>query len=220
MANTSKAPTKAQIENELKETKQTLQDTKSALQESLDLIKELKSQLNQQPQVIVQNDKRVNSKIKCINLAHNPVNVSTMPNGQGRVYTFNEYGQVQYIRYDDLLDIISSYPNTMGSGLIYVADKDFCEEQGLYDNEEVVYTKELIDKVVYLRDDVDVDVLCGMSAPLLETTIREIAKLYNNNEAMEANKLELIKRNTGYDIVKIAEDIKIMSAEDIEALEE
>lgn len=220
MANTSKAPTKAQIESELKETKQTLQDTQSALQESLDLIKELKNQLSQQPQVIVQNDKRVNAKIKCINLAHNPVNVSTMPNGQGRVYTFNEYGQVHYIRYDDLLDIISSYPNTMGSGLIYVADKDFCEEQGLYDNEEVVYTKELIDKIVYLRDDVDVDVLCGMSVPLLETTIREIAKLYNNNEAMEANKLELIKRNTGYDIAKIAEDIKIMSAEDIEALAE
>ncbi len=220
MANTTKTPTKAQIEDELKETKQTLKATKDALQESLDLIKELKNQLNQPPQVIVQNDKRVNAKIKCINLAHNPVNISTMPNGQGRVYTFNEYGQVQYIRYDDLLDIISSYPNTMGSGLIYVADKEFCDEQGLYDNEETIYTKELIDKVVYLRDDVDVDILCGMSAPLLETTIREVAKLYNNNEAIEANKIELIKQNTGYDIIKIADEIKIMSAEEIEALEE
>ena len=99
MANTTKSPTKAQIEDELKETKQTLQATKDALQESLDLIKELKNQLNQPPQVIVQNDKRVNAKIKCINLAHNPVNVSTMPNGQGRVYTFNEYGQMHHFIY-------------------------------------------------------------------------------------------------------------------------
>ena len=65
-----------------------------------------------------------------------------------------------------------------------------------------------------------VDILCGMNAPLLETTIREVAKLYNNNEAIEANKIELIKQNTGYDIIKIADDIKIMSAEEIEPLAE
>lgn len=220
MANTTKTPTKAQIEAELNETKTALQDTQNALKESMDLIKELKEQLNQQPQVVVQSDKRVNAKIKCINLAHNPVNIATMPNGQGRVYTFNEYGQVHYIRHDDLLDIISSYPKTMESGIIYVADKEFCDEQNLYENEQVVYTKDIMDKLVYLREDVDVDMLCGMSAPLLESTVREIAKLYNNNEAMEPNKLERIKQETGYDIVKLAEDIKIMSADEIKALED
>lgn len=220
MANTTKSPTKAEISKELQETKDTLQETQRALQESMDLIKQLKAQVNQQPQVVVQNDKRINAKIKCINLAHNPVNISTLPNGQGRVYTFNEYGQVHYIRYDDLLDIISSYPKTMESGIIYIADKAFCDEQNVYESENVIYTKEMMDKVVYLRDDVDVDILCGMSKPLLESTIREIAKLYNANESMEANKLERIKRETGYDIVKVAESIKIMSADEIEALEE
>ena len=76
MANTIKTPTKAQIEAELNETKTALQDTQNALKESMDLIKELKEQLNQQPQVVVQSDKRVNAKIKCINLAHNPVNIA------------------------------------------------------------------------------------------------------------------------------------------------
>ena len=213
MANTTKAPTKAEIEKELKE-------TKNALQEAMELINQLKGQINQPQQIVVQSDKRANAKIKCINIAHHPVNISTFPNGQGRVFEFKEYGQVQYIRQDDLLDIISSYPRTMESGLIYVADKDFCDEQNLYENEEVIYTKELMDKLVYLREDVDVDLLCGMSKPLLESTIREIAQLYNQGEYMEPNKLERIKKDLGYDIAKIADDIKIMSVEELEALEE
>ena len=211
--NSSKAPTKAQIEAELKETKKLLEDTQSALQDSVDVIRELKEQLNQKPQVVVQNNKTKTSKIKCISVSHTPVNVSTEPDSQGRVYSFNEYGQVQYIKYDDLLDIISSYPVTMGSGLIYIADKDFVEEQGVYDDMSVIYNKDVMDKIVYLREDHDVDMLKGMSKPLLETTIRKIAELYNNGESMEANKLEVIKKELGYDITEIAKEMKVVNAE-------
>ena len=120
MATNTKAPTKAEIENELKNVKNSLkkneealkekedvlQETQSALKDAMELIQRLKEQVNQQPQIVVQNDNKAMSKIKCINIAHNPVNIATMPNGQGRVFTFREYGQVQYIRYDELLDII------------------------------------------------------------------------------------------------------------------
>ena len=41
----------------------------------------------------------------------------------------------------------------------------------------------------------------------------EIARLYNANEAMEPNKLAEIKRDLGYDIIKIAEDIRVDSPE-------
>ena len=57
MANTTKAPTKAQIESELKETKEALQD-------AMDLIKQLKEQMAQPTKVVVQSDKRSNAKIK------------------------------------------------------------------------------------------------------------------------------------------------------------
>lgn len=198
----TKAPTKAQIENELKE-------TKDALAEAMALIKELKEQKVVTPQVVVQSDNKHTSKIKCINLAHNPVNISTLPDGGGRMFTFNQYGQAHFIKYDDLLDIVSAYPNTMESGLIYVADKDFCEENGLYD-QGTIYTKELLDKIVYLRDDIDVDLLKGMSKPLLETTITEIARLYHNGEYMEPNKLAVIKNDLGFDIEAMADDVIVL----------
>ena len=73
MANTTKAPTKAQIESELKETKNTLQETQSALQDAMELIAQLKEQVNQPPQVVVQSDKRANAKIKCIFLSSSAI---------------------------------------------------------------------------------------------------------------------------------------------------
>lgn len=206
---TKKTQTKADIENELK-------STQEALKEAMSLIKELKEQANAVPQVVVQQKNPKTSKIKCINLAHNPLNVSTEPDGQGRTYTFSEYGQVQFIKYDDLLDIISAYPNTMQSGMVYIADKDFCEEQGLYDDVQIVYTKDIMDELVYLRTDKDVDLLCGMNKNLLESTIMEIARLYHNGESMEANKLATIKKNLGYDIVKMSEDLNVLDKAEAE----
>ena len=127
----------------------------------------------------------------------------------GRVFTFNEYGQAHFIKYDDLLDIISSYPNTIESGLVYIANKDFCVEQGIYEDITQIYTKDMVDKIVYLRDDTDVDLLCNMSKPLLETTIMEIARLYNMGEEMEPNKLARIKNELGYDITELAKDVQM-----------
>ena len=198
--------------DELKEVRSELSETKNALNDAMSVIAEMKKKLEEQPQVTVvqqSEGRRGNSKIKCMSLCYEPVNIATMPHGQGRVFEFREYGQTIYIKYDDMLDVISSYPNTIGSGLIYIADKEFCEEQGIYDDMNQVYTKELLDKIVRLHDDVDVELLSGMSKPLLESTVRKIAELYNANEFYEPNKLARIKKDLGYDIIQIAEDIKI-----------
>ena len=215
MANTTNI-TKAELQDNLKEAKAELKETKDALKDAMSLIEDMKKKLEEQPQVtVVQQpvERRTNSKIRCISLSYDPLNVSTLPNGQGRVFTFKNYGQSMYIKYDDMLDILSAYPNTIESGLLYITDKEFCEEQGVYDDMDKIYTKDILDKVVYLRRDVDVELLQGMSKPLLESTIRKIAELYNANEAMEANKLAAIKETLDYDIVKIAEDIKVEPTE-------
>ena len=62
--NTTKAPTKQEIQNELNE-------TKDALKEAMELIAQLKEQVQATPQVTVvqQQDKRPNAKIKCISLS-------------------------------------------------------------------------------------------------------------------------------------------------------
>lgn len=170
---------------------------------------EMQAKMNAQPTVVVQKDNGMGAKkVKCINLMHNIVNVSTEPEGQGRLYMFEKYGDYKMIKYDDLSDIVSSYPYTMENGLIYICDRDVVESLGLSDEYEHLYTKEIMDRVVYLREQSDVDIFIGMEKHMQESTAVEIAKLMNANERMDYNYLREIKEKTGIDIEQIAKDLK------------
>ena len=72
----------------------------------------------------------------------NPLNISTEPNGGGRTYSFKNYGDSRLIKFDDLSDIVASYPYTMEHGLAYICDKETVKELGL----EEEYSKLLIKK--------------------------------------------------------------------------
>lgn len=147
-------------------------------------------------------------KIKLINMMHNVANVSTEPYGQGRVFTFNKYGDTRYVKYDDLADILSVYPYTMKNGLIYIADKEAVEELGLTEEYQNIYSKEVMDKIMLLREEVDVDLFIGMEENMRESMAIEIANKINQNESMDYNYLRRIKNETGIDIEQIAKDIK------------
>ena len=79
---------------------------------------------------------------------------------------------------------------------------------GLSDEYEHLYTKEIMDRVVYLREQSDVDIFIGMEKHMQESTAVEIAKLMNLNERMDYNYLREIKEKTGIDIEQIAQDLK------------
>ena len=127
-----------------------------------DIIKQLMEQLAEQnakmaemqkqieeksvPQTVVVNNESSSAmrgrKIKVINLMHNPLNIATQPNGRGRVYSFRNYGDSRLIKFDDLADIVASYPYTMEHGLAYICDKEAVEELGLSDEYTKLFDKE------------------------------------------------------------------------------
>ena len=171
---------------------------------------EMQSQINKQPQttIIQQNNGLGGKKIKVVNLMHNPLNISTEPNGMGRVFTFREYGDSRLIKYDDLADIVAAYPNTMESGLAYICDKEVVESLGLTEEYEKLFDKETMDKIVRLREDSDLELFLGMSKELQESTARTIAERINANESVDYNYIKIIKDNTGIDIEEIAKNLK------------
>ena len=174
---------------------------------------EMQSQINQQPQTtIIQQDNRLNSKkVKVVNLMHNTLNVSTEPKGMGRVYTFKEYGDVRFIKYDDLVDIVSAYPKTMESGLAYICDKEVVDNLGLTDDYQKLFNKETMDRVIKLKDASDLELFLGMDIKLQESTAHKIAERINANEKVDYNYLRTIKEKTGIDIEAIANDLKDLS---------
>ena len=172
---------------------------------------EMQSQINNQPQTTIiqqSNNGLSGKKVKVVNLMHNPLNISTEPNGMGRVYTFRDYGDSRLIKYDDLADIVAAYPYTMEHGLAYICDKEVVEELGLSDEYAKLFDKERMDKVVWLREESDLDLFLGMDINLQESAAKRIAELINANERMDYNYLRTIKEKTGIDIEEIARELK------------
>lgn len=175
---------------------------------------EMQSQINNQPQTTIiqqSNNGLSGKKVKIVNLMHNPLNISTEPNGMGRVFTFREYGDSRLIKYDDLADIVAAYPNTMESGCAYICDKDVVESLGLTEEYEKLFDKATMDKIVKLREDSDLELFLGMSKDLQESTARTIAERINANEKVDYNYIRTIKEKTGIDIEAIANDLKDLS---------
>ena len=149
---------------------------------------EMQKQIDNKSQTVVvnaDNNAIRGKKIKVVNLMQNPLNLSTEPNGMGRIFTFNKYGDSKLIKFDDLADIVASYPYTMEHGLAYICDKEVVEELGLADDYAKLFDKERMDKVVKLREESDLDLFLGMDINLQESAARRIAELINANERMD-----------------------------------
>jgi len=172
---------------------------------------EMQKQIDNKSQTVVvnaDNNAIRGKKIKVVNLMQNPLNLSTEPNGMGRIFTFNKYGDSKLIKFDDLADIVASYPYTMEHGLAYICDKEVVEELGLADDYAKLFDKERMDKVVKLKEESDLDLFLGMDINLQESAARRIAELINANERMDYNYLRTIKEKTGIDIEAIAKELR------------
>lgn len=172
---------------------------------------EMQKQIDNKSQTVVvnaDNNAIRGKKVKVVNLMQNPLNLSTEPNGMGRIFTFNKYGDSKLIKFDDLADIVASYPYTMEHGLAYICDKEVVEELGLADDYAKLFDKERMDKVVKLREESDLDLFLGMDINLQESAAKRIAELINANERMDYNYLRTIKEKTGIDIEVIAKELR------------
>ena len=186
-----------------------IQQLMAQIEEQNKKMAEMQSQINNQPQttIIQSNNGLSGKKVKVINLMNNPLNISTEPNGMGRVYSFREYGESRLIKYDDLADIVASYPQTMESGCAYICDKEVVESLGLTEEYEKLFDKATMDKVIKLREESSLELFLGMNRNLQESTAQKIAERLNANEAIDYNYIKQIKDETGIDIEAIAKDL-------------
>ena len=82
--------------------------------------------------------------ITVISLYSGQLNLSTLPGGKGKVFTFDAFGQPKKIMYQKLVDVMESYPRFMNEGFYYIADKKVQRRHGL----DEVYSKLLTKKMI------------------------------------------------------------------------
>lgn len=204
---TSKATKKDEDDESerLKEENESLHKMLAQMQEQ---ITALMKQESSTPQVqVIKDVGSSGKKVKVMSLIHNPINVSTDVNGAGRVKSFDKYGDVRTIKFDDLSDMVSSYPNTFNKGYLYIMDNEVVNELGLTDEySSSVYTKEQVDNIVNLTDETAVNLFVGMDKDLRDSTAKAIAKNLKNGKKYDYNLIHLIKDETGIDIQTIADE--------------
>lgn len=196
--------------------KEELNKAKKDNESLTEMLLKLQSQLNDVTTKLATNNTVVakektltGKKIRCINLMRNPLNVTTEPFGRGKPFEFAKYGDSKLIKFDELSDIVSAYPNTMEQGLLYIANPDAVVELGLEEEYKNIHTKEMLDELIFLRRDMDVDIFVSMPQALKESTAVEIARLINANETIDWNRLKKIKDETGIDIDEIAKTMVV-----------
>lgn len=201
---------KATKQDEDKETER-LKEENESLQKMLASMQEQITALMKQgsaPQVqVVKDVGSSGKKVKVMSLIHNPINVSTDVNGGGRVKSFDKYGDVRTIKFDDLSDMVSAYPNTFNKGYLYIMDNDVINELGLTDEySSTVYSKEQVDSIVNLTDETAVNLFIGMDKDLRDSTAKAIARNLKNGKNYDYNLIHMIKTETGIDIQSIADN--------------
>lgn len=149
-----------------------------------------------------------NKKVKVVNIMYNPLNISTEPNGGGRTYTFENHGDTRFIKFDDLVEIVASYPYTMEHGFAYICDRTAVEALGLVEEYNKLYDEKTMNEIIMLHDDIALEMFLNTDIALQRSMAKEIAKRMVANEYYDLNYLNKIKEKTQIDVDLIVKDIK------------
>ncbi|MGL5767089.1 MAG: hypothetical protein ACRCX8_15750 [Sarcina sp.] len=198
--------TKLELEQENKELKTSLGEMQSQFEQMQKMMQQLMS--SQPQQQVVQEKPLTSKKIKVISLIDNELNMTTEPMGQGRIFSFPKFGYEHRIKFDDLEDIVHVHRWLFEKGLAYICDHDAIVELGLEEECEAILDKKGIESIAKLESPEDVAMFKGLSKDMQEKVSDMIAKAIVNGENRDLNKLSEIQRDTGFDIQKLAQDMK------------
>jgi hypothetical protein len=148
-----------------------------------------------------------NTYIKVMSLVNNKLNLSTKARGQGKVFSFEKFGQIKQMFYSELLDIIEAHPNFFEAGYFYVLDQNVINSGNYNELYEKILTKDQMEQILNGTN---------QAIPLFESCNEKqrgvicnffIQKMING-ENVDYNLLSNITRISGIDIVKRVQEIK------------
>jgi hypothetical protein len=92
-------------------------------------------------------DIRPDKYITVINLCPGELNLSTLPGGRGKIFSFRSFGDKKRILYSNLVDVMEASPRFLEEGMFYIADKKVITKHGLDDIYSAILTKESIERM-------------------------------------------------------------------------
>lgn len=138
------------------------------------------------------------------------LNLSTLGNGQGRIYKFQKFGETKNIRYGDLNEIINSNQNLIEAGRFYILNKEVIRHNSLDEYYSKIITKEKIDEILSGSDN-SVEFYKSCNEKQQEMIISMLVeKIRDDPDSIDLNVAEKIGKISGVKIIERAEDSKIL----------
>lgn len=109
-----------------------IEENKKREEEMANLIKDME---NNKPAEVKQESKStvkdMERDVLFISLCMGTLNLSTRKNGDGEIYTFNEFGEEQMIPYQDAKNIIKNNKSFIKGGKVFIDDEDLIQNERL-----------------------------------------------------------------------------------------
>lgn len=145
-----------------------------------------------------------NKPIKVISLFKGGLTLKTNHDGSGKTFRFDKYGHPRVIAYSDLQDCIAVGRTLIEEGYVYICDKDVVRNNYLEDYYKRFLTKEQIDGILTFSTEDIKGMIENTTRPIQETIILNIVEKINKDEFVDHNKVDLIGKCCGCDIVALA----------------
>ena len=194
-------------ESETARLEKMLADANKAMQEMQKKMLEMQSQMNSStPNVVVQSDSNLTRTVKVISMLASTYVLRTNadPRERGRSYVFEKFGDVQNIRFTDMVDIVNNYTSQFEKGWAILTSKKDYDDLGIGDFYNNILTKEQVENLICLSNDESVDIILDMDKETQEKIAELIAEKMNNSYAYDLNRIREL-RDEGLEIEEIAE---------------
>lgn len=181
----------------------------SAMQEKInDLETKVKDNENNRNQVVSQPFDKSLRRVKCINTINSILCVSTQPDGKGRNYVFDKFGDTKLIRLDDVTDICASCPDIIQKGMMYICDREIVEMLSLEDLYDSFCTDIEMNKLSELKDETCVDKMLSLNENVRKEILSKIVSNIAKGKAYDLNLISKLNNELNININEMAEDYK------------
>lgn len=207
--------TKQELENELQTTKAENTAIMEMVKQLQEQIAELKQNGTNNVVVTTTQNKDVTRMVEVVSLLDHTFNLSTKAHGQGKVYTFESYGEKKTIRYTDMLDILQNYRKSFERGYAILTSKQDYIDLMLDDVYDSVFDFDTFKNIISLATDNAVDVILRADEDMQENIRNIIAQRIVYGETYDFNKLKKLKDN-GIDVEAVIDDLTAETEENEE----
>jgi hypothetical protein len=155
------------------------------------------------PMAQSQEDVPFRQYIRVMSLTNHHLTISTDGYGNGTVYNFINYGQIQSIIYEDLAKIIHSNPRFAKEGYFFVMDPRVVRIHNMEKDYEKILNKQTIDNILDMSVETIRSLLHNTTPHIKNTIASMVIEKLSSGEDIDLNKVRVVSIESGKDIDEI-----------------